>query len=131
MRKRIDEIKKFSEFLNEKSNYDDTYWTTKDGKLTIYELQEYLKDSPIIDICVSEIRDKCIHLDKSDEETKIRSEKSNLKYPIIIVKSNNEYGMILDGHHRLKKVINNNLPTIKAKVLCLDDAPPLYKELFK
>jgi len=131
MRGHIDKIKNFGQFLNENKYYDETYWENDIGKLTIGELQEYLKDSPIIDIDVVDIKEKCIHLDKTDKETKIRSQKSDLKYPIIIVKSNGVYGMILDGHHRLKKAIDNNLSTIKARVLCLDDSPLLYKSLFK
>ena len=37
--------------------------------------------------------------------------------------------MILDGHHRLKKCINNNIETICAKVLRLEETD-LYKKFF-
>jgi ParB-like chromosome segregation protein Spo0J len=38
--------------------------------------------------------------------------------------------MILDGHHRLLKAINNNIETIKARVLDLSTAPKLYQSMF-
>jgi hypothetical protein len=56
-----------------------------------------------------------------------RSNLSSLEYPIIISKDiNGNYNMILDGHHRLLKAINNNIETIKARVLDLRQ-PKLYQ----
>ncbi len=124
----------FSNFLIESNHYEETSWTvTKGGKeitATIQEINNYLKDGEIIKIPVKDIQDMCIHKDKNDKETLKRSEQSNLYYPIIIVKQNNQYVMILDGHHRLKKAIVNNIDYIKAKVLDLDISPKKYKILF-
>jgi hypothetical protein len=120
----------------ENNHYQETSWTDnidgKEVKITIQEVQDYLKNSPIIDIPVSEISNLCIHKDKDDEETLLRSQKSDLSFPIIISKNEDgKYGMILDGHHRLLKAINNGEETIKAKVLDLSTAPREYKEMFK
>jgi hypothetical protein len=37
--------------------------------------------------------------------------------------------MILDGHHRLLKAINNNIETIKARVLDLSTAPKIISKV--
>jgi hypothetical protein len=115
--------------------YKETSWSAEiDGKeetITIKEIEDYLKNQPIIEIPVVEIEDLCIHKDKDEEETKLRSEKSDLSFPIIISKDlNGKYNMILDGHHRLLKAINTNQDTIKAKVLDLKEAPEKYKKMF-
>jgi len=39
--------------------------------------------------------------------------------------------MIIDGHHRLKKAIDNEVKNIKAKILDLKKAPSIYKKMFK
>lgn len=117
--------------------YQDTYWSKningKEVTVTIHQVQDYLNkiNAPVIEIPVKDIESMCIHVNKNDKETKERSEKSDLGYPIIIVKSNNIYTMILDGHHRLLKAINHNLEKIKAKVLDLGTAPLEFREIFK
>jgi hypothetical protein len=122
--------------FNESNHYEETSWTaTKDGKditIKISDVQDYIKNNPVIEIPVDEIKHKCIHLGKTDKETLERSEASDLKYPIIITnKIGGGYGMILDGHHRLLKAINNDIPTIKAKLLDLNEAPDDFKFMFK
>lgn len=121
--------------INEgKSHYDNTSWTMDiDGKeetVTIQEIQDYLKSEPIVEIPLEDISDMSIHKDKTDEKTIKRSQKSNLDFPIIIAKYNDKYTMILDGHHRLKKANDNNIKTIKAKILNLDKSPDIYKKMF-
>jgi len=128
-------LKLFEDFTTHSPNYTETKWTTKiDGKketITIQQIQDYLKIQHIIEIPVAEIEDLCIHKDKDDEETKLRSEKSDLSFSIIISKDlDGKYKMILDGHHRLLKAINTNQKNIKAKVLDLKDAPEIYKKMF-
>lgn len=126
---------KFSEFITENKYYHETQWVKticgKEEKITISDVEKYLKDKSVVEILVKDIEDMCIHLDKNDEQTKIRSQKSDLSYPIIVTQRvNGEYGMILDGHHRLKKAIDNDIQKIKAKVIELDKAPKLYKQMF-
>lgn len=62
-----------------------------------------------------------------------RVQQANLQYPIIVVKSNGRYTMILDGNHRLQKIINNGEQVAKAKVLDLDDqqVPQEFVALFR
>ncbi len=122
-------INKFDKFIIE--NYKSTSWEGNDGfKITIGELEEYLKDVGVVKITTIEISHLSIHKDKSDKKTLNKIERSDLKYPIIIAKSCGIYSRILDGNHRLQKAINNSLPYIKAKVLDLDKAPIEYKNMF-
>jgi hypothetical protein len=115
-------IKTFESF------YDETYWELEDGtKLTIHDVNDYLDSNnvDIVTIPVDDIKNLCIATDVK------RSEDSDLSYPIIITTNRGEYGMLLDGHHRLLKSINNGIDNIKARVLELNDAPIEYKNLFK
>jgi hypothetical protein len=128
-------MKTYYQFINEVNNYEETSWSrTIDGELVtikISEIEKYLEYFPIIEIPVSEIKDMCVHKDKKDEETIKRVESADLKYPIIISKDlKGEYNMILDGHHRLQKAINNNVEKIKAKVLDLKQAERIYQIMF-
>ena len=132
----MNRIKSFEGFVNESKHYQETSWTdTIDGKkqtITIKEVEDFLKNDAIIDINVKDIQDKCIHLNKTDKETLERSENSDLSFPIIITKEQDgSWGRILDGHHRLKKAIDNDIETIKAKVLDLREVPDLYKKMFR
>lgn len=120
---------------NENGNYRSTSWTMDiDGRsetITIHDVEDHLKDVDITEIPVSEIADLSIHKDKKDKATLDRVQRAILDYPIIIVKKQDgSWGMILDGHHRLQKAINNNIETIKAKVLDIETAPDLYKKMF-
>ena len=114
-------------------SYKDTAWTKNGKTITIQQVYDYLNkiNAPVIDMSVQTIALMCIHVNKKDKVTKERVEKSNLSYPIIIVKSGNNYTKILDGHHRLMKAINHEKEFIKARILDLDNAPAEFKEIFK
>jgi hypothetical protein len=84
----------------------------------------------VVEIPVKDIFDKCVHKNKIDKETLDKSERSDLKFPIIVLKNKRKYYMILDGHHRLLKAKNNNIAKIKARVFNLEDAPDEYKKVF-
>jgi len=69
-------IKKYLDFILEDNevdkNYNETSWTMdingKEKTITIHMIQDFLKDEPIVDIKVEDIKDKCIHLDKKDKK---------------------------------------------------------------
>lgn len=125
----IDKVKRYP--IYENSNYDNTFWQKtingKKVKITVHDVQKYLKNSPVQNIPVDYVRDILINdLDKN------RVKNSDLKYPIIVTKERNgQYGMILDGNHRLMKAIQNGHKYIKAKILYLDRCPSVYKDMFK
>jgi len=101
--------------------------------ITLSDVDSYLDSigSPVIEIPTNEIASLSIHKDKKDAKTLDRVNASDTSFPIIISKDlDGKYNRILDGHHRLQKSINNNVPTIKARVLDLNEASDLYKFMF-
>ena len=57
---------------------------------------------------------------------------ASLEYPIIVVKSDGQYRYVLDGNHRLQKAIDEEIESIKAKILDLDnpETPEKFKRMF-
>ena len=110
-----------------------TYWEDGDKKVTIKEVIEYLDENnvPVKDVSMSKIKPIIINQDY-DNKNKGRVNKSNLKYPIIVVKQNGKYKSILDGNHRAYKAINSNDKTIKVREIDLSSSniPQVYKDLF-
>ena len=133
-------VKNFNGFKNKPNtvfeNYESTSWADmingKEVTITIQDVQNYLKNTPIIEISVDEIKDMCVHKLKTDDVTLQRVMSADLNYPIIISKDlNGEYNMILDGHHRLQKAINTKQKTIKAKVLDLKNVSKEWQFMFR
>jgi hypothetical protein len=130
------EIIEINETLQESEAYgtsgeEPPSWTVGGTTIKIEDVQKYLdeNDIPVIEIPVKDIFNKCAHRNKTDKKTLDRSERSDLKFPIIVLKKNGKYHMVLDGHHRLLKVKNNNIDKIKARVFNLEDAPDEYKKV--
>ena len=121
--------------LFESKHYEETYWEKNiDGervRITIQDIQDYLKNAPVIKVRVKDIEDMCVHKNKTDKGTLKRSQDSDLSFPIIISKDEKgEYNMILDGHHRLKKAVDNGIDDIEAKILDLGTSPVTYQSMF-
>ena len=60
-----------------------------------------------------------------------RVEKSDLNFPIILIKSGRSISCIIDGNHRLEKSLINEEEFIKTRTLDLDKAPEKFKMVFK
>ena len=106
----------------------DTYWEDGDLKVTITEVLKYLDDidEPVEDVSTDNLKSILIADDRDDK----RVQAADLKYPIIIVVGmNGKYKSILDGNHRVDKAIRNDIPTVKARHLHLQEAPKKYQEL--
>ena len=106
-------------------------WTVNGITITIDDVQSYLDKNniPVVNIPVKDVFHMCAHRNKTEKETLDRSERSSLDFPIIVLKKNGKYHMVLDGHHRLLKAKNNNIDKIKARVFNLEDAPDEYKKV--
>ena len=138
------EIVELNETLQESETYgtsgeEPPSWTEKGITIKIADVQKYLDKNniPVVNIPVKDVFNltifSCAHgikQAKTDKETRDRSERSSLDYPIIVLKKNGKYHMVLDGHHRLLKAKNNNIDKIKARVFNLEDAPDEYKKVF-
>jgi hypothetical protein len=110
----------------------DTSWTRSiDGKettITLQDLNDYLDEN---NVSVEEIDTKSIEdilIETERDPNRVNS--ADLSFPIVVSKSNGEFKGILDGQHRVVKSIQNDIPTIKARVLVLDTAPEEYKKMF-
>jgi hypothetical protein len=106
-------------------------WTAKGITIKLTDVQRYLDENniPVVNIPVKDVFHMCAHRNKTDKKTLDRSERSSLDFPIIVLKKNGKYHMVLDGHHRLLKAKNNNIDKIKARVFNLEDAPDEYKKV--
>jgi len=111
----------------------DTYWQDGDVKLTIKDVVKYLDNNKVPTKIVSINKIKPIIIDQDYKGVnKDRVQKSNLDYPIIVVKKNGKYKSILDGNHRAFKALDTNKKTIKVREVDLDDPniPEDYNYLF-
>jgi hypothetical protein len=111
----------------------DTYWQDGDVKVTIKDVVKYLDNNKVPAKIVSINKIKPIIIDQDYKGVnKDRVQKSNLDYPIIVVKKNGKYKSILDGNHRAFKAFDTNKKTIKVREVDLDDPniPEEYNYLF-
>ena len=119
-------IENFRKFLSE--DWRDTSWEDGDEKVTIGDVVDYLGDETD-DVNVLELSQQLPPLPTRGAE---RVAAASLDYPIIVVKSAGQYRFVLDGNHRLQKAIDEEVETIKAKILDLDnpETPELFKKMF-
>ena len=111
-----------------KEDWRDTSWETDDDKVTIGDVVDYLGDETV-DINVLELSQQLPSLPTQGAE---RVAAASLEYPIIVVKSGGQYRYVLDGNHRLQKAIDEEIESIKAKILDLDnpETPEVFKRMF-
>ena len=119
-------LENWREYLNE--DWRDTSWKSDDEKVTIGEVVDYLGDETV-DINVLELSQQLPSLPTQGAE---RVAAASLEYPVIVVKSGGQYKYVLDGNHRLQRAIDENVATIKAKILDLDnpETPEVFKRMF-
>jgi hypothetical protein len=111
-------LENWRKFVTE--DWRDTSWKTDDDKVTIGEVIDYLGDETV-DINVLELSRQLPSLPTRGAK---RVAAASLEYPIIVVKSGGQYKSVLDGNHRLQRAIDEEVESIKAKILDLDDEEP-------
>ena len=93
-------------------SWEDTYWKDDSGSVvTIKDILFKVKDEPTI---LLDIRD-LDHI-TSVEIDYDRKKRANLSCPIIVLKKDKKIKMILDGHHRRSKAIEEGRKYIIAKI---------------
>ena len=119
-------LENWRKFVTE--DWRDTSWKTDDDKVTIGEVVDYLGDETV-DINVLELSQQLPSLPTRGAK---RVAAASLEYPIIVVKSGGQYKSVLDGNHRLQKAIDEEVESIKAKILDLDkeETPEVFKRMF-
>ena len=117
------------QYLNE--DWRDTSWKSEDEKVadvTIGEVIAYLGDETV-DVNVLELSQQLPELPARGAE---RVAAASLDYPIIVVKSGGQYRYILDGNHRFQRAVDEEVATIKTKILDLDksETPEKFQKMF-
>ena len=106
-------------------DWRDTSWEDNGEKVSIGDLIDYLGDETV-DVNVLELSQQLPPLPTRGAE---RVAAASLEFPIIVVKFGGKYQFVLDGNHRLQKAIDENVESIKARILDLDN--PKTPEVFK
>ena len=102
-------------------DWRDTSWENDEGKvIRIGDVVDYLDylGEETIDIDVLELSQQLSPLPTRGAE---RVAAASLEYPIIVVKSGGQYRFVLDGNHRFQKAIDEEVVSIKAKILDIDN----------
>ena len=106
-------------------DWRDTSWETDDGKVTIGQVVDYLGDETV-DINVLELSRQ---IPRRPTTAAARVAAASLEFPIMVVKFGGKYQYVLDGNHRLQKAIDEDVESIEARILDLDN--PKTPEVFK
>jgi|TARA_R110001583_G_C5646681_1_gene408340 hypothetical protein len=106
-------------------DWRDTSWETDDGKVTIGQVVDYLGDETV-DINVLELSQQ---IPRRPTTAAARVAAASLEFPIMVVKFGGKYQYVLDGNHRLQKAIDEDVESIEARILDLDN--PKTPEVFK
>ena len=120
-------LENWRKYLNE--DWRETSWEADDEKVTIGDVVDYLGDETV-DVNVLELSQQLPELPTRGAE---RVAAASLDYPIIVVKSGGQYRFVLDGNHRLQKAIDEEVETIKTKILDLDspETPEVFQRMFE
>ena len=97
----------------------------KKVKITIGQVVDYLGDETV-DINVLELSRQ---IPRRPTTAAARVAAASLEFPIMVVKFGGKYQYVLDGNHRLQKAIDEDVESIKARILDLDN--PKTPEVFK
>ena len=120
-------LENWRKFVTE--DWRDTSWKTDDDKVTIGEVIDYLGDETV-DINVLELSQQLPPLPTRGAE---RVAAASLEYPIIVVYRDGQYRYVLDGNHRLQRAIDEEVESIKAKILDVSaeaKTPERFKRTF-
>ena len=129
-------LENWREFLTE--DWRDTSWEDDDEKITIGDVVDHLGDETI-DVIPSDVRDQVLKSRGKDRlpvgpgiTSQDRIDKADLSFPIIITKKGGKFIDVLDGNHRLQKAVDEDVKSIKAKILDLDnpETPENFKKMF-
>ena len=121
-------LENWRKYLNEDWRTGATWTAEDDEKITLGDVVDYLGDETV-DINALELSQQLPVLPTRGAE---RVAAASLDYPIIVVKSGGQYRYVLDGNHRLQKAIDQEVETVKAKILDLDnpETPAIFVRMF-
>jgi hypothetical protein len=107
----------------------DTKWTAEDGTtVTLDQLLSDIEHVPVKKIDVQRLRHKLLDWNNDPHEWK-RVKTVDTSYPPIIVMSGLTVDIIIDGNHRIQKLIQLGYKEIDAKLISLNELPEVYKKI--
>jgi len=124
---RIKQIMGLNESIDKTAGVWDTNEKFDDGedfkiKFKVSDVIDLSKDKEVKDIKLKDIHYNFEGRVEDESETNNRVMDADLKYPILVVKNDNDkIFAILDGTHRLQKAYLLKMETIKAKVFTKDE----------
>ena len=125
-------IKIYQEYATDWIQGNNTEWKEIiNGKEVVVKFSDVVKYLDTNNVLTEEIDPKDLEsiLIQTKREPK-RIQASDLKYPIIVTRTQGRYKKVLDGQHRIVKALTNDIPTIKTRILDLDNAPEKFKVMF-
>jgi hypothetical protein len=90
-------------------------------KFKIKDLIAFANKYPVSKIDPKQFADQIKGRQEDPKHSQSRAQQADLKYPIIVVKRKNGSLWIADGTHRAQKAILNNIQSVDAKIIPIDD----------
>ena len=110
----------------------DTSWENEEGdKVTLVDLLDATDHIPVSNIEIDKLKHMLLTWDGNNSEIQ-KIDMVDLKYPILIfVNDEGDILSIIDGHHRVQKVIRTGLDIIKCKLISINSLPKEIRRVFK
>ena len=108
----------------------ETTWSSEDG-VTI-TLDQLLADTRLVSvkkINVEKLTKRLLNWSNDPKEWE-RVKSVDITYPPIVLMSGSEIDTIIDGNHRIQKMIQLGYKEIDAKLISLDELPAGYEKVF-
>lgn len=120
-KKKINETSLYT--FTEGSGIDQVAGIGMDGKSYRFKIKDLIAKTqkyPVQNLNPKIFTQQLADIEEPEDSQKKRTAAAELQYPIIVVK-NGKNLHIADGTHRVRKALAQNLPTIKARVIPLED----------
>jgi hypothetical protein len=112
---------KIQEGLNDK-------WTRGENTVTLKQLLKITKDIPVTKMSTKKLMKHALHGDNPEEMKKV--DKTSLKYPVLVLVSDNGLiKYILDGHHRIQKANKHDMKMVNVKLIKFSELPKEFKKV--
>jgi len=103
-------------------------WTRGKDTVTLKQLLKLTKDIPVTKMSTKKLMKHALHGDNPEEMKKV--DKTSLKYPVLVLVSDNGLiKYILDGHHRIQKANKHDVKMVNVKLIKFSELPKEFKKV--
>ena len=103
-------------------------WTRGEDTVTLKQLLKITKDIPVTKMSTKKLMKHALHGDNPEEMKKV--DKTSLKYPVLVLVSDNGLiKYILDGHHRIQKANKHDIKMVNVKLIKFSELPKEFKKV--